>query len=337
MSGEYEAASERPHPRELVERKESELQRTIEALEPEIMSWNFQLANAWEEDHQNETETMREIAFAAVDSLDGKWPFEGDWLTISGVWVKTKGRLIENGIVFDSEMEEVFTAAMSNGFTVNQTSEDQLPAVGFSFKVGQALLQNQAVQGSLEFLAFASPDKVSLSYVRPGEKHETEIAPLKQAAEYYDMLLRLHTHNPNSEFYRKSVKSQQMFFSSVIDDLSEILTAPDFATMCSSLKMPYVYRRGHELTPDGAGLGLEMVQLKDQSVVLSGRVIGVTILDSLFASTAPLKSKEDLIDDAAGVCFIINANQGNLEDEQVDERPFIVPIRYAEQLDLDVS
>jgi hypothetical protein len=71
--------------------------------------------------------------------------------------------------------------------------------------------------------------------------------------------------------------------------------------------------------------------------MMSGTVKGVTILDTLYASDQPLRSKEDLIDADAGICFIVAASEGSLDDEQVDERDFIIPSRLIKDLDIVIK
>lgn len=335
MSEEVLPHNEYIKPREHIEQMQAAFDTELEHVLEELHVWNFRLATAYAEDQQTGENTHLEIAQLAKNDLDEQWSYYGDWVMVSGFWDVNRPEISNRGIMYNETFDEpVFNPAMSNGFEV-EVKEDAAPEVGFSFKVGQAALANKSVHGSLEFLAFARPEKATFSFARKSVELDSPHEQLVEAVHYYDGLLKLYTHEP-SDFYRKSSRLQQKFFESLINDLTDTITAPPYVTLCQYAEVPYVYRRGKEESSDGKGLSLEYIE-EDTDILLSGVVRGVTILDTLYATDEPLRSKDDLVDPEAGICFIVTASEGSLDDDWIDERDFIVPARLIKDLDIVIK
>jgi hypothetical protein len=325
---------ETPSPREKVEQMQAafdiDIIRTIE----EVRVWNDRLVAAYSEDRKTGDETHLQLALQAKNELDEQWSYYGDWIMVSGVWDINRPTISSEGILNHLSVDEpVFSPAMSNGFEV-EVREAQPPVVGFSFKVGTSQIIDKHLYGKIDSLAFATHNKAAFSLARKSAELESPKEQLVDAVHYYDGLLKLYTHQP-SDFYRKPAKVQQRFFQKIIDDLSETITIPSYATLCQYAEVPYVYRRGKDIGPDGE-LSLEYIT-DDTNIILSGLVRGVTILDTLYATDKPLLGKDDLIDPDAGICFIVAPHEGSLHDSQVDERDLIVPARLIKQLDIVIK
>lgn len=336
MSEQISPHNEFLKPREHIEQMQDAFDKELEHVLEELQIWNFRLATAYAEDMETGEETHLQIALAAKNDLDEQWSYYGDWIMVSGAWDANRPEISSRGIMYNEILDEpVFNPAMSNGFEI-ELKEDAAPEVGFSFKIGYGALANKSVHGSLEFLAFARPEKATFSFARKSAELDSPKEQLVDAVHYYDGLLKLYTHEP-SDFYRKPARLQQQFFESLINDLTETITAPPYVTLCHYAEVPYIYRRGTEQSPDGKGLSLEYIEEEGKNIILSGTVKGITILDTLYATDEPLLSKDDLIDSEAGICFIISASEGNLDDDQVDGRDFIVPARLIEDLDIVIK
>lgn len=319
-------------PRERIEQLHAAFDRELEQILEELEVWNFRIATAYDEDGSTGETTHLTVAQAAKNELDEQWSYYGDWIMISGAWDVNRPDLTDGGIIYNESSDEpVFSAAVSNGFELD-IKDNAPPVVGFSFKVGFAALANKKIHGTLEYLAFARPERASFSLARLSSEFETPKEQLVDAVRFYDGLLKLYTHEP-SDFYRKSAAMQQKFFNNIISDLSDIVTAPPYVTLCSYAEVPYLYRRGKQETADTRGLSLEYVQ-DDSDIILSGPVKGITILDSLYATDTPLKSIDDLIDSEAGICFIMSPSEGSMDDDEIDERDLIVPARLIKDLDI---
>ena len=323
-------------PREKLERMQAAFDKELDHILEELIVWNFRLATAYTEDAVTGGQTCAQLALEARNSLDEQWSYYGDWVMVSGFWDVNRPEVTTRGILFNETRDEpVFSPAMSNGFEV-EFKEDSAPELGLSFKIGTMALVNKYVHGNVEALAFARPEKAAFSFARKAAEFESPKEELIDAVHYYDGLLKLYTHEP-SDFYRKPARQQQQFFEKIIDNLTETITAPPYVTLCQYAEVPYLYRRGNQPSPDGSGLSLEYIEADGESVILSGTVKGVTILETLYGADAPLRSKDDLIDPDAGICFVISASEGSLDDDQVDERDFIVPARLIKELDIAIK
>jgi hypothetical protein len=336
MSEKQSSHSEEMTPREKVEQMQGAFDTELDNILEELQVWNFRLATAYAEDKETGEETHLQLALAAKNELDEQWSYYGDWVMVSGLWDVNRPEITNRGIIYNESIDEpIFGPVMSNGFEI-EVNEDSAPVAGFSFKVSYCNLSNKYMHGNLEVLAFARPEKAAFSFARKAVELESPKEQLIDAVHYYDGLLQLYTHQP-SDFYRKPARVQQQFFEKLIDDLTETITAPPYVTLCQYAEVPYVYRRGRGHGPNEPKLSLEYIQPHGTSVMMSGTVKGVTILDTLYASDQPLRSKEDLIDADAGICFIVAASEGSLDDEQVDERDFIIPSRLIKDLDIVIK
>lgn len=336
MSENQPTHNENLTPREKVEQMQGAFDAEVELILEELQVWNFRLATAYAEDAETGGETCQQLATLAKNDLDERWSYYGDWIMVSGVWDVNRPEIFHQGITYSESLDEpVFSPVMSNGFEID-VSEGVAPTAGFSFKVSYCNLSNKYMHGNLEILAFARPEKATFSFARKAVEMESPDEQLVDAVHYYDGLLQLYTHQP-SDFYRKPARVQQQFFEKLIDDLTETITAPPYVTLCQYAEVPYVYRRGRENFADDLSLSLEYIEPKGTSVILSGAVRGVTILDTLYASDKPLRSKDDLIDADAGICFVVAASEGSLDGTQVDERDFLVPSRLIKELDIVIK
>lgn len=322
-------------PREKVEGMQAAFDRELEHIIEELQVWNFRLSTAYAEDQETGGDTHLEAALSAKNDLDEQWSYYGDWIMVSGLWDINRPTFGDDGIINHVTNDDpVFTPAMSNGFEID-IQEGRPPSAGLSFKVGMSKIINKNLYGTLDALAFASPEKAAFSLARKSVELGTPKEQLIDAVHYYDGLLQLYTHQP-SDFYRKPAHVQQGFFTKLIDDLSETITIPAYHTICQYAEVPYVYRRGVQ-DERGSGLTLEYIAPNSESILMSGAIRGVTILDSLYATDTPLRSKDDLIDPDAGICFIVAASEGSLDDSQVDERDFIIPSRLIKELDIVIK
>lgn len=238
MSAEMRRLLDDPnHPRELKRQGDRLLGESIETLGEYIALANLELETAHKE---SDKDTVNHMADSMVSSLDEQWPFHGHWLVIAGKWTRYGFALTDDALYFGESTEDVFTTTLNNGFAHRRPTPDEPPRIGYSFMIGSAQLLNHRIQGSLTALAFAEPNEVQLGYARPAEKATADAKALSTAARYYDSLLELYTKNPNSTFYKSSAEKQQQFFKGIVDDLDELITTPDFQTVCRYAEVPYV-------------------------------------------------------------------------------------------------
>lgn len=335
MSEQLSPHHEHKKPRERIEEMHSAFDAELENILEELQVWDFRLATAYAEDQLTGEQSHRELAMYAKNELDEAWSYYADWIMVSGVWDSNRPVLSERGILNNvSHDEPIFGPALSNGFEVD-IREDAAPVIGLSFKIGTMAASNKHLYGNIEGLAFARPEKATFSFARKSAEFEAPKDQLINAVHYYDGLLKLYTHEP-SDFYRKSAHLQQQFFEKIINDLSDTITAPAYVTQFHYAEVPYIYRRGTEYMDDNS-LPLEYIDGGSANILLSGTIKGVTILDSLYASDNPIRSKDDLIDADAGICLIVSLSEGSLSKEQVDDRDLIVPARLIKELDITIS
>lgn len=324
-------------PREKIEAMRADFDILLEMILEELQVWNFRLATAYAEDAETGENTTSQLLAQAENELDEMWPYHDDWIMVSGLWDINRPVMNRDGVINNESCDEaVFTPAISNGF-IADLRRNSAPVMGLSFKIGSLYISNKSLRGPVHALAFATPEKATFSLARKASEFESKDEQLIEAVHYYDGLLKLYTQSRSSNFYLKSAKAQQQFFDSLINDLTDIITAPPHETLFRHAKVPYIYRRGTTVTPDGSGLTLEYIEAPDEHILLSGTIKGVTILDTLYGIDTPLRSEADLIDPEAGICFIVSLNEGSLDSNFVDDRDFIIPNRHIQDLDITIK
>lgn len=320
--------------RERTELRQTELDGLLEDLRDELDTWNLRIEYAIE---SGDEEKVDPIVAEAVASLDQKWPFHSHEFLISGTWHVNEVRSVPNGIAYNMREQEAFDVKPSNGFAVYRTEPNTYPRVGLSFIYKHLGLQNAALQGNFDILAFADPSKISLSYVRPNanELANIEVASVTEQIEYYDKLLELHYSWGNSEFYRKSDKQQRKFLLDVVDKINDALPSPEsgLSILCDFVDIPYVYRH----VEDKEGLRLQKLSAKcDDSIMLEGIIHGFTVLEVVNTNTdGPIRTPSQLVEPGAGICMILEVNDGNIPDDYRGQ-PLFVPIRVADTFNIDV-
>lgn len=335
MSEQPIANGELFQPREIVENLRAQFDSELEGAVVALELWNLRLQDAFA---QCTPENAREIfllAHEAKKDMDINWSYYGDSLMVSGRWDVTEAQETHTGIEYRIlENRPVFGLAVSHGFEID-FRPGSAPQVGFSFKHSQASFANRYIHGRAELLSFARMGDVSLSLARKSERLET-ISPseMLKTVQHYNDLLQLHTDAP-SDFYQKPASEQQQFLHSIINDLSDRIFTPPYITICEDIDVPYLYRRLEQEHSSDNTIGLETVR-KDEGLKFSGRLIGVTILDTLFPLEHTLSSKDDLLNPDAGICFIVTVSAHDTADSEPYQQDLLVPSRALKHVKLSI-
>lgn len=323
---------ETPGFRELLAQKQYELNSVLAEVSEEIEMWNLLL----EEAARSAKGELGTMAQEAINSLDRKWPFHGDYMHVSGRWHEPEFTLDDSSMSFPMHEADAFSIVQSNGFGVME-KRGSTPRVGLSFMFAELPLMSAAIQGRLSLLTYADPSEVSLYYMRPQQVSEriSDVEQFSESLSYYDQLLQLHYHSEDSEFYRKSAKKQKKFLTDVIDTVSDTLPAPELGepAECNQIEAPYVYRR----IVKESGYDWERVFASDQQpILLAGKIDGVGILESSkLDQNKPLRSSAELVDPTAGLCLVLRVERCSVPDT-FNSQPVYVPLRTATEVSISL-
>lgn len=322
--------------REMLASKQHELDTVLAGVSEEVDMWNLVLEEASRSADADKGRALGGIAQEAISSLDGKWPFHGDYIHVSGKWYEPEFSLEDTSMSFPMHEADAFSIVQSNGFGVLE-KQNSTPTVGLSFMFADLPLMSAAIQGHLSLLTYADPKEVSLYYIRPRETPArlSDIEQFSQKLHYYDQLVQLHYHSEDSEFYRKSAKKQKKFLTEVIDTVSDTLPAPEFGepAECNQIEAPYVYRR----ITKASGSEWERISSSDQQpILLAGKIDGIGILESnMLEQNIPLRSSLQLIDPEAGLCLVLRVEQCSIPDT-FNNQPVYVPLQTATEINISL-
>lgn len=325
------ANAEPSKPREIVEGLRAQFDSELEGAVVALELWNLRLRDAFASYTPENARELYRLAHEAKNDLDTNWSYYGDTLMVSGRWDITMAQEAHTGIQYRTLTDQpVFSLAVSNGFEIDFCPGDA-PQVGFSFKHSQVSFANRHMHGRVELLSFARMGDVSLSLARKSEPLEA-IKPREalETVDYYNNLLRLYTERP-SNFYRKSASEQQQFLHSIVNDLSDRILTPPYDTLCEDIETPYLYRRLAPEDPTENSLEFEVIR-GQENIQLTGRLVGFTILDTLFPVQQALRSKEDFLDPDAGICYIISVDRRESEDDEWETQDLLVPSRQVKHV-----
>ncbi len=324
--------------REQLEEKQSELDELLLELTKDVELINIQLAHMYASDSPNKEQDILRLINESTNYLDSQWSFYLDLMHVTGSWLISKPEMRQTSLHFPMVREDVFNIVQSNGFAVHIPENGDAPRMGLSFMYSDMPIMGAAAQGRITWLAHADPREVSLYYIRPEEKDSLQSteSELYDQLTYFDQLLLLHYHDPNSEFYRKTAKKQLQFLHKITDAVSNAMPSPQngYKIECLQVETPYVYRR----IVDGQSAKWQKIQAKgNENMLLSGNVDGVGVLEAAdLRSDRPLRTKEQLVDPDAGICFIMQVEQSSLSSDVFGNNPVYVPYRKVDELELIV-
>jgi hypothetical protein len=334
MSQELQPTGETQDIRELLQSKQYELDHVLADISEEVAMWNLLFDDMHRSNSGGSPEEQAKVRQEAVKGLDQKWPFHGDFIHVIGRWYVPEVDIERYGMRLPMHEADAFNIVRSNGFSVYE-KDGNAPTIGLSFKVGDLSIMSAPIQGAMDVLTYADLNEVSLTYSHPNVRKEslTNGELLKERLVYYDILLRMHYHDSNSEFYRKTALQQKRFLYNVIDTISDVLPSPEFGEKaeCEEVIAPYVYRR--VTTPNGQKWQ-KIVSSDNEPIMIAGRIDGVGILESSeLDNGTPLRGKSELVDAEAGICLVIEVDQCSIPHTFTNE-PVYVPLRMAQKMRL---
>lgn len=322
--------------RDLLVKKQAELDTSLAELSDEIDMWNLRFRDLQSVGDYHREDTVGNLKAEAINSLDKKWPFMGDYVHVSGAWqFPSNIELSNDNIHFELSRQEAFSTVRSNGFNIF-TEPGQPARIGLSFLVGGTSFTTAAAQGDVGFLAFAEPSEVSLIYARPADTAnvKTDLEKLCDELLMSEMLLYMHFHDPNSIFFKLPAKRQERYLSSAVAAVSSVMPSPEFgpAAICKEVMATHVYQ--HIEDSDMVHSWHKILTDDGEPMLLAGYVRGVGVLEaSRVGAGIALRSQAELVDSESSLCLVVDV-QDSTTTNIVDGRPVYVPLRHADQMQL---
>ncbi len=313
------------------EQIQDHINEQLDTLSLDIESANVLLAEYYEKDPEKAGEYAAEV----IEYLDDRWGFMKDYFFVTGTWHMPEVAVGAEGVVSRHVKQQAFNTGRSNGFIVTPVDhgDDEVPRVGFSFIVGNPVnISTPAIQGMFEVLAFAEPHEVTLQYLRPGDSSviSSDLEEISDAVYRADKVLELYLQHHGSTFYRLSAQKQRQAILGIVESIEDALPSPDsLDRLLISVNSPFVYLTNHQ------GNRIVTVTAKQGSeIALQGRVLGVTTGGLMEHTGVPFRDVSDCGDAQIGLCFIVESDDMNFDVQGHEGGQVLVPMRYANSLEL---
>lgn len=331
------------HERQLTARQEWEqyshdfqqaVNETLAELTSDIEAANLIVAESYVQDPSQ----AREYALGALEHFNNEWPYFEEQFLVTGQWHNPEISMGDNGLLVKEKEEEAFRAAQSVGFAIYEPDdENEAPKIGLSFAVKRIKMKSAFLSMNTDVLSFAELDKISLQYLRPGNLDvvSSDLGEVSDALHRADALVRLYTTHANSEFYRVSGRRQQQMVDSVIQSIEETLPTPESRDLLTVKAVtPLIYLQNYNGTPLAS-----LTAKTDQSLEISGTILGITTVDKAELASGQIQSKYTSPEECGlaqyGLSLIIHPDEVNFDLPDYNGN-FIIPIRRADELELEL-
>lgn len=276
--------------------------------------------------------------------LNERWPYKGDVFFVSGHWHEPTIVHTMEGIncaVTRSSMErtEVLRPATSNGFKSMAVGEQgsEVPRMGLSFFSDQpTTVDFSAYEGKYHPTAFAEFHEISMQYMRPGDESvvSTELGEVVEAISRAERLFAQMTGDKTSKFYTFDAEKQYRVLLSLLDVVNNALPTPDSldAVMVEELSVPRLYIK----TGNSPTLAT-IIATGEDAILLSGKVLGVTVHDIVLnGPDKKYHGPEDFMATAEGLSLVVQPSSWNLNIDEQNVMDAIVPLKTAQNVNLQV-
>ncbi|OYX43767.1 hypothetical protein B7Y94_00945 [Candidatus Saccharibacteria bacterium 32-49-12] len=335
MERREKAETTRQYWEELSEFVQDDVNRVLKDLSLDVERANYILAEA----SSGDPEQISKLAVDIVNHLDSQWEYIGDHFLVAGKWQEPAVKMNNQGILVEHQEKEAFNQCVSNGFMVKpgDGDSDEPPRVGLSFIVADFPYSSDKLQGSLQLLAFADLDQVSLQYLRSAgdfNAASSDIEEVKSALFRADSTLSLYTTHQESSFYRQSAKKQENFLRSIVESVHDVLPAPsslDKLIINDAVSQEFYIR-------DSTGPGLMHVISDETPFKVTGQVVGVAINDLVAEGPGrQFKSPDDLMSAQTGICLMVQPHTINFTINNYTGDYFLIPMRKLESIDFELK
>ncbi len=330
--------------------KQSQINRELKEIQPEIDSINLMLAALYEDESRQDE--LQSFAASAIEYLNKNCELENNAVTVSGHWyipeISLSGGRGEVTFKATQSREEVLDTAVSIGFTIgalpsnNKDDEDQPPKVVLAFKINPAR-GIKTMTGIINYqpVALADIDEVSLTYVRESSSEivSGNTEEIYTAIRDSNTILLELINDESLGFYDLELEDQQKLFQEIIIDAESKL--PDSRAgdilIVDSLEISKMFIAE---TNEAGKTDLSMIKDQDdQSIPLVGSIIGFCIPEEITnRGQVRYSSPEELSITQQGLGIIVQPwpdSTGYLPDEYKDQ-DVIVPYGNIKDFDIQV-
>ncbi len=318
---------------ETSERKQEQVNATLEQLQPDIDVINLTL----EQLSCENSEKAAEYAAEAAQHLDSRWEEHmGDVFLVTGTWMGPSATYSpgEQRLLFEYGRQQAFDSVQCFGFDAYQDVREDgesITQIGMTFLAREREISIPLFHGRLAFRHVADPREVTLQYMRPGMEGtvSSDLGEINEAIHRADLLLDLYLNNEKSGFYRTNAKRQHKIVNSILDSINDVMPSPETnEALLIDIVASRIYLQHYNEERIAAAA------VENDDFQLSGRVHGVTTYDTVkYDGKKQFRDANDCETAQDGLALIIEVHNSNVDLSECD-RTVLVPLRHARQMNM---